>query len=51
MSNYAKIKVSRIFGQILPKTPIVTGRKEKNDQGSKLEGFLAHIHADLTDLT
>ena len=23
MSNYDKIKVSRIFGQILPKTPIV----------------------------
>ena len=23
MSNYGKIKVSRIFGQIMPKTPVV----------------------------
>ena len=30
---------------------ICTGWKESIGHGSKLKGFLAHIYADLTDLT
>ena len=30
---------------------LITGWKESIGHGSKLKGFLAHIYADLTDLT
>ena len=35
----------------LPTSSSNTGWKESIGHGSKLKGFLAHIYADLTDLT
>ena len=37
LSNYGKIKVSRIFGQILPKTPIVARDKTAEEGKAILE--------------